>query len=159
MPNKREIWLFREVPSCSTQLLTARTVYPDVTISGCHCSANATVRKVFRHTAYTRCASYSQVHLGLLCASGALDLLEMFVLNNTSVRPMGLGLDALEELLETADNLSYVGNLRTWSRIDHYDPDSPQYFKCESRLSQLKRVAVEKNWDIDFDIEELEFSK
>ena len=83
----------------------------------------------------------------------------MLLLSNTSTDdPMELGMDTLNHLIDTCPRLCCVGNLRTWSRIDYYDPNSDNYFKSEeSNLGNLKRRAVEKNWDLDLDSENLDY--
>ena len=89
-------------------------------------------------------------------SSNPLTELEMVVLSNTSTEPMHLGMPTLLLFLEKCPNLSVLGNLKTWRRIDFYDPDSELYFKSESEFSKLKKVAVKSNWDISLDVENLD---
>ena len=89
-------------------------------------------------------------------SSNPLTELEMVVLSNTSTEPMHLGMPTLLLFLEKCPNLSVLGNLKTWRRIDFYDPDSELYFKSESEFCKLKKLAVKNNWDIDFDMENLD---
>ncbi len=71
--------------------------------------------------------------------------------------PMPLGMDTVNWFLEQCPNLVILGNLRSWSRIDYYNPESQNYYRSESQLSKLKSEAVAKNWDIDFDLESLNY--
>ena len=86
-----------------------------------------------------------------------LQHLEVIILNNTSLEPMNLGQDTLELLLEKCPLLTGVGNTRTWLKLDYYDQESEFYLKTESQFSHLKKKAEKLNWDIDFDIETLDF--
>lgn len=86
-----------------------------------------------------------------------LDQLEMFVLSNTSTEVMNLGLPTVFLFLEKCKNLVALGNLKTWQKIDFFDSESDKFFKTDSLFSTLKKNAVKKNWDIDFDVENLDF--
>ena len=86
-----------------------------------------------------------------------LSRLEMFILNNTSGDEMRLGNEDIESLLDNCTNLTALGNVRTWAEVDYYDPRSEFYFKSESKFTKLKRRAKDNNWDIDFDLENLNF--
>ncbi len=119
-----------------------------------------------------------QEHLSALCRSGLLDGLQMLVLANTCpAEAMPLGMDSVEELLEHCPELCALGSLRwycgggrvprfstfhvtflrTWSCIDYFDERSPLYRRSEADFCRLKRGAVRKNWDIDFDVENIDF--
>ena len=89
--------------------------------------------------------------------NNSLAELEMFVLANTSIEQMNLGMPTVLLFLEKCKNLIGLGDLKTWKKIDFYDPDSEHFFKSESMFSKLKKDAVKKNWEIDFDLENLDF--
>ncbi len=55
----------------------------------------------------------------------------------------------------TAGKFDY--HFRTWSTIDHFDPSSALYRRSESEFSRLKERAADRNWDIDFDVENIDF--
>lgn len=106
---------------------------------------------------------------------------EMLIMSNTSSSKMALSMETVEALIESAPNLSVLGNLvrlpfsipsillkglflvslinfqRTWSNIDHYDSNSDHFYKSESQLSQLKQEAMRRNWDISLDLEDIDF--
>ena len=79
--------------------------------------------------------------------------LEMLVLTNTSSEQMLLGLRTVNRLLDACPGLVGLGDLKTWRRIDYFDPDSEQLYKTDSAFMKLRKLAQERNWDIDFDIE------
>ena len=79
--------------------------------------------------------------------------LEMLVLSNTSSELMLLGLRTVHLLLDACPGLVGLGDLKTWRRIDYFDPDSEQFYKTDSAFMKLRKLAQERNWDIDFDIE------
>ena len=96
--------------------------------------------------------------LNTLLTSRNAETLEMLVLSNTSTEAkMGLDLRAMKSILEACPRLTVLGNLRTWSKIDYFDDESVNYFRSESEFCELKREAVRKNWDIDFDLENIDF--
>ncbi len=99
----------------------------------------------------------SAATLRSFCQAGCLAHLEMLVLANTSDVPMDLGLDSVRDLIRHCPDLGVIANLRTWARIDYFDPASEFYFRTESAFSQLKRDAVSQNWDIEFDLENIDF--
>jgi hypothetical protein len=83
--------------------------------------------------------------------------LEMLIICNTSDSQMNLGMDTVNYFVDHFPNLTVLGNLRTWRMIDYFDSNSTNYFRSESELSQLKECARKKNWDIDFELENLDF--
>lgn len=83
--------------------------------------------------------------------------LEIFILSNTADGKMNLGVDTVEFLLDICPNLIGLGNLKTWGKIDYFDPESEYYMKSESLFIQMKKDALAKNWDIDFDLENCDF--
>ena len=85
--------------------------------------------------------------------NNSLSELEMLVLANTSSELMLLGLRTVHLLLDTCPGLAGLGDLKTWRRIDYFDPDSDYFYKTDSAFMKLKKLAQENNWDIDFDIE------
>ena len=94
--------------------------------------------------------------LSHLLTTNPLSDLTMLVLSNTSTEPMNLGLETLQLFLDCCPGLLAVGDLKTWRKIDFFNPESEMYFKSESEYSRLRRKAVNMNWDIDFDIENLD---
>jgi hypothetical protein len=81
----------------------------------------------------------------------------MLVVSNTSSTPLPLGMPTVRYFVDQFPNLTILGNLRTWRSIDYFDPNSAAYFRSESELSRLKLEAKRRNWDIDFDLEHLDF--
>merc|ERR1712126_754920 len=67
-----------------------------------------------------------------LFSTNPLPFLEMLVLTNTSHQPMDLGLASVMLCLSQCPRLTVLGDLRTWRKIDYYDPESDFYFKSES---------------------------
>lgn len=59
-------------------------------------------------------------------------------------------------MIENVPKLTMLGNLRSWCSIDHFDSNSPCFYKSESELSKLKKEITFKNWDLDLDIENLD---
>ena len=82
---------------------------------------------------------------------------EMLIISNTSDSQMNLGMESVRYFVDHFPNLTVLGNLRTWRLIDYFDSNSVNYFRSESELSQLKERARKKNWDIDFELENLDF--
>ena len=69
-----------------------------------------------------------------------------------------LGIDTLNCLIQSCNNLTGIGNLRTWLDIDYYNPTSDSYFSNDrSELGRLKKKVVTNNWDLDLDLENLDF--
>jgi len=83
--------------------------------------------------------------------------LEMLVLANTSSEQMNLGMPTVLLFLEKCKHLIGLGDLKTWKKIDFYDPESEHFFKTESAFTKLQKDAVKKNWEIVFDLENLDF--
>ena len=83
--------------------------------------------------------------------------LEMIIISNTSETSMDLGMLSVNYFVDRFPNLTILGNLRTWRSIDYFDQNSSNYFRAESELSQLKENARKRNWDIDFELENLDF--
>ena len=82
----------------------------------------------------------------------------MLVLNNTdSDNSMQLGMKTVQLLIDLCPCLTVLGNLRTWHDIDYFNEESENYFKLESELSKFKQEAIKKNWDIDLDLENLDY--
>ena len=77
--------------------------------------------------------------------------------NSFSESHMNLGMTSVIFFVDNFPNLTILGNLRTWRSIDYFDPESTNYFRAESDLSRLKTEARKKNWDIDFELENLDF--
>ena len=50
-----------------------------------------------------------------------------------------------------------LGDLKTWRKIDYYDPDSNKFFKNDSEFMKLQKHAQESNWEFDFNIENCDF--
>ena len=76
--------------------------------------------------------------------------------NVDSTQEMKLSINSVEWLIENAQNLTILGNLRSWRGIDYYDSNSPLFYKSESLLSQLKLKIKSRNWDLDLDCENLD---
>ena len=71
---------------------------------------------------------------------------------------MKLGINTVLNLLETCPHLTGLGNLRTWGEIDYYNSDHPNYFNSDtSELGQLKKSIIKRNWDLDLDLETLDY--
>ena len=71
---------------------------------------------------------------------------------------MRLGMDTVQNLLESCDHLTGLGNLRTWADIDYYNAENRNYFNSESSaLGKLKSNIIARNWDLDLDLETLDF--
>ena len=79
--------------------------------------------------------------------------LEVLVLSNTSSSLMHLGMQTVRLFLDKCHNLVGLGDLKTWRKIDYFDPDSDLFCKNDSAFCNLKRDAQKRNWEIDFDIE------
>jgi hypothetical protein len=107
------------------------------------------------HSLNVVCSPCAQDIVDLFSANPLADL-EMLVLANSNTEAMNLGLQTVHLFLQMCPKLAVFGNLKTWRKIDFYDPNSDLYFKSESMFFQLKKEAIKKNWDIDFDIENLD---
>ena len=84
--------------------------------------------------------------------------MEMLIVHNVdSSNEMLLGLQSVIWLIEQSPNLTILGNLRSWRNIDYYNPNSSNFYRSESQLSQLKEKIVTKNWDLDLDMENLDY--
>lgn len=81
----------------------------------------------------------------------------MLIISNTSTQPMPLGMESVQFIIQNFDRISVLGNLRTWSQIDHFDPNSPLHCKSESQFSKLKQTILQNNWDLDLDLENIDF--
>ena len=69
-----------------------------------------------------------------------------------------LGIDTLNCLIQSCKNLTGIGNLRTWLDIDYYNPTSDSYYSNDrSELGRLRKKIVTNNWDLDLDLENLDF--
>ena len=86
-----------------------------------------------------------------------LQHLEVLVLSNTALELMSLGLDTVNLLLDKCPHLVGLGDLKTWRKIDYYDPDSNKFFKNDSEFMKLQKQAQESNWEFDFNIENCDF--
>lgn len=97
-------------------------------------------------------------HLEMLGKSNKLESLEMLILANTSSDPMSnMNENCLRYLLQEYKSLSILGSLKTWVGLDYFNPGSDLYFREEADAQQIKKEAKKKNWDIDFDMENLDF--
>ena len=106
--------------------------------------------------------------------------IEMMIIHNVdSSNDMMTGLQSVSWLIEECKNLTVLGNLRSWRGkyairniilckcyisprflpigIDHYDPNSSKFYKTESDLSCLKKKIVSANWDLDLELENLDY--
>ena len=84
--------------------------------------------------------------------------LEMLILSNTGETPMPLGMETLNAIIDTCPEICCVGNLRSWTGIDYYDPHSANYYKyTESDLGKLKQKALKSNWNLDLESENLDY--
>ena len=84
--------------------------------------------------------------------------LEMLILSNTGETPMPLGMETLHAIIDTCPEICCVGNLRSWTGIDYYDPHSANYYKyTESDLGKLKQKALKSNWNLDLESENLDY--
>ena len=81
----------------------------------------------------------------------------LIIQNVDSANQMGLGIEPVLWLVDQCPNLTVLGNLRTWQQIDYYSPESPHFYRSESQLSQLKAKIVSHNWDLDLDVENLDY--
>ena len=69
-----------------------------------------------------------------------------------------VGIETVHSLIEYCPRLAGLGNLRTWRNIDYYNPSDPNYYKSEeSSLGKLKEQSKQSNWDLDLDIENLDY--
>ena len=67
-------------------------------------------------------------------------------------------MDTVHTLIESCPRLSGIGNLRTWANIDYYNVDDANYYNSESsEFIKLKKKAAEMNWDLDIDLENLDY--
>ena len=81
----------------------------------------------------------------------------MVILDNVdTTNPMSLSMTSVKWMIENAPKLTMLGNLRSWCSIDYFNSNSPNFYKCESELSQLKKEIALKNWDLDLEIENLD---
>ena len=93
--------------------------------------------------------------------------LEMLIISNTKTNGsnpqdeedgMRLGLEIVDYLLDKCPGISVIGNLKTWAKVDYYDPSNENYYRSkESGLGKLKQQAMDENWDLDLDLENLDF--
>lgn len=96
-------------------------------------------------------------YLHFYCESKAFCELEMLVVKNTSDKNLSLGLESANNIIKFAPNLVALGDLRSWKGIDYYNEESQFYFKSESEFSKLKREIQTKNWDLDLDVESIDY--
>ena len=69
-----------------------------------------------------------------------------------------IGIETVNSLIENCPRLTGLGNLRTWRNIDYYNPSDPNYYKSEeSNLGKLKEQIKNMNWDLDLDLENLDY--
>ena len=85
--------------------------------------------------------------------NNSLNKLEVLVLSNTSPQPMNLGMDTVMLFLDKCPNIVGLGDLKTWMKIDYFDPESDLHYKGESSFVKLKQQATASNWEIDLEIE------
>ena len=82
----------------------------------------------------------------------------MLILSNTASEKMEIGMPTLMYIIDNCPKISCIGNLKTWSEIDYYDAQSNFYYKStESELGKLKAKSLASNWDLDLDLENLDF--
>ena len=78
--------------------------------------------------------------------------------NNRETEQTSLGIETVYSLIENCPRLTTLGNLRTWRNIDYYNPSDANYYKSdESSLGKLKEQSMRSNWDLDLDVENLDF--
>ena len=71
---------------------------------------------------------------------------------------MQLGMNTVNSLIHHCPQLMGLGNLRTWSDIDYYQEGNCNYYRSDtSELGQLKQKAVKVNWDLDLEMENLDY--
>ena len=68
-----------------------------------------------------------------------------------------LGLHSVYWLIDNSPNLTILGNLRSWRSIDYYNSNSSNFYRSESDLSQLKHKIMAQNWDLDLEMENLDY--
>lgn len=64
-------------------------------------------------------------------------------------------MESVHFFVDNFPKLTALGNLSSWKYIDYFNPNSGNFYKTESELSQLKRRARKSNWNLDFDVETL----
>ena len=69
-----------------------------------------------------------------------------------------IGMHTVHSLIESCPRLTGIGNLRTWRNIDYFNPEHPNYYNSEiSDLGRLKKSVIKSNWDLDLDVESLDY--
>ena len=69
-----------------------------------------------------------------------------------------LGMDTVYSLIESCPRLTGIGNLRTWQNIDYYNAEDENYYNSDvSELAQFKKKSATMNWDLDMDLENLDY--
>ena len=82
----------------------------------------------------------------------------MLILNNIDLNAeMNLGMDAVFWIVQNCQNLTHLGNLRSWKNIDYYNSENDNFYRSESQLSIFKEKIRQDNWDLDLEIEHLDF--
>ena len=82
----------------------------------------------------------------------------MLILNNVDLNAdMKLSMSSVHWLVDNCPNLTHLGNLRSWKSIDYYNVESVNFYRSESELSQFKEQIRLNNWDLDLEIENLNF--
>ena len=81
----------------------------------------------------------------------------MIILHNVDSVGMNLGLQSVLYLIDHCPNLTILGNLRSWKNIDYYNINSSHFYRAESELSRLKEKITSENWDLDLDVENLNY--
>ena len=82
----------------------------------------------------------------------------MLILNNVDLNAdMKLSMSSVHWLVDNCPNLTHLGNLRSWKSIDYYNVESVNFYRSESELSQFKEQIRQNNWDLDLEIENLNF--
>ena len=82
----------------------------------------------------------------------------MLILNNVDLNDeMNLGMASVFWIVENCQNLTHLGNLRSWKNIDYYNSQNTNFYRSESQLSQFKNKIFQNNWDLDLEIEHLDF--
>ena len=69
-----------------------------------------------------------------------------------------IGMDTVYSLVESCPRLTGIGNLRTWKNIDYYNAEDENYYNSDaSELAKFKKKSANMNWDLDIDLENLDY--
>ena len=82
----------------------------------------------------------------------------MLIINNVDLNAdMPLSMASVYWMVENCPNLTHLGNLRSWKNIDYYNAENSNFYRSESQLSKFKEKIRMSNWDLDLEIENLDF--